>query len=719
MPKKQRNSKSPLTNKGGSDNAKKSPVKSNAQKKDVNKSQKAQNVTNVGDSHPQTKQKSSVPKDKSTGGIVAPATGVKGKEKQNVIATAKGRGNSKEKNAAVNPSKNPTRPSRSRSISAKKSPSKSKDIKTISVKRIQNKPQSPKKKSTQTSKPKQSQPKQHQEPKQLPKKTPQKSKSKSKSKPKQPQPKTQEQSKPISVSKSSSEPSPNKISDTSGTKNNVSSSRTSNVSKSTPESRSRSSSPARREEGVKMPKQISKVRPGKLREEKGGKGRRNVGKGRSVESVMSAARDTSQQNISEIKEFSNEGVQSSSSIDLSVEPKRKKAKFGYEPSPTSGKEVEKFIDKYAKKVSKKQSDQRLLTRKRQRETAVVKKEDVRNAKYYNYELQRNPNVKTEPIINLEALSKNKVINYSDVLLSLIEVAENPSSYYFPYSPKSKSFWNDILQYKPLKKIFEGFKAETLRKYWAELSKHDSESSTDLIRKNKSYLDQLPLRLGTIVTSIVKLMRGEIGNFQEYINNILIEVRKKEIYEHTFTDPETGAVTRIKDHRFIYLARKKYEPGREKQFKPTVNFVNLQEIFYENPKLTDYQNLMQERIEEDYRARQYFDELKEEEMKKYLGVNEQHKVIFKTIDSVLDAFCKEFKNYSRSYILAVLEENSLDVSKTFLSLKDPKKGKELRFTATDDKIILGDKSKAEYKDLINERGKAAVEEREIYLRGDEE
>ena len=96
---------------------------------------------------------------------------------------------------------------------------------------------------------------------------------------------------------------------------------------------------------------------------------------------------------------------------------------------------------------------------------------------------------------------------------------------FPYSSKSRCFWSDILEYRVLKKIFVDFKAETLRKYWSELSKYDSEDASDLIKKNKAFLDKTPLKLGTIVSSISKLLSGKIKNLKEYIENIQVDIRE--------------------------------------------------------------------------------------------------------------------------------------------------------------------------------------------------
>lgn len=424
------------------------------------------------------------------------------------------------------------------------------------------------------------------------------------------------------------------------------------------------------------------------------------------------------QNLKKVQEISSENMESSSSIDLALEQKKHKTDVSY--SPNFKKEIKEAIAKIEKKrrtSSHLDSGSSYITRKRKRDDQVAPRANVHTASDFDFILQKNPNSKSKPIVDLVTLSNHKLINYSDVLLAMFEVANNADNYLFAYSAKSKSFWNDILQYKVLKKIFVDFKAETLRKYWTELSKFDPQTATDLIKKHKKYLDNLPLKLGTIVTSISKYLDGKIKNFQEYINNIQIDIRKREVFEHEFKNPVTGDVTKIRDVRTIYNTRRKYEPGKQKNFtEPQINIIALQEIYQHTTKKTDYQNVMEKLNEEDYVKYDYLNRHKDEQKKILQSINESHKFIFKTVDSVLDALSKEFSNYSKEFILEMLQQNSMDVTKTYLCLKDSKKAKELAFTPLDDKVILNMKNGEEFKILLNEKGKAAIAEREEYLKG---
>ena len=50
---------------------------------------------------------------------------------------------------------------------------------------------------------------------------------------------------------------------------------------------------------------------------------------------------------------------------------------------------------------------------------------------------------------------------------------------------------------------------------------------------------MPIKLGTIVSSVCKLLNGQIKNLKEYIDNIVIDVRRREIFEHEYKNPKTG------------------------------------------------------------------------------------------------------------------------------------------------------------------------------------
>ena len=509
--------------------------------------------------------------------------------------------------------------------------------------------------------------------------------------------------------------------------------KTKSASKSKSRSRSRSKSKSETTPKISTPTGSHKSTPSKESGETSSKNRRkDASSGRLKEPSYKPLKEVSKRKrgvspsppsgkkieASKVKESSS-NIESSSSIDLSGEQKKrgmneKISNIKSSRRPESARihnEVVEVIKKLEDRKKTRKDEGKLLDKKRKRDsTALV----GRTAKDYDYILQKNPNVKSKPFINLEDLSKHHLINYSDILLALLEVGQNAESYLFPYSSKSKYFWVDILEYKTLKKIFVDFKAETLRKYWHELSKYDSEETSDLIKKNKNYLDNVPLKLGTIVSSITKLLNGDIKDLKEYIEAIRLDIRKKEIYEREEINPKTGEKTRKKEIKITYQPRKRYEPGNVKDFKGTVvNIVTLKEIYHQNPNQSEFQKVMKDLKEEDSVKFTYFNEKVEEEKRKINTINEEDKFIFKAIDNVVEALHSEFKAFSPEFILETLRQNSMDIAKTYTCLKDPMKSRVICFTPLDD-MVLKKKTGEEYKILLKEKGKEAVQEREEFL-----
>ena len=509
--------------------------------------------------------------------------------------------------------------------------------------------------------------------------------------------------------------------------------KTKSASKSKSRSRSRSKSKSETTPKISTPTGSHKSTPSKESGETSSKNRRrDASSGRLKEPSYKPLKEVSKRKrgvspsppsgkkieASKVKESSS-NIESSSSIDLSGEQKKrgmneKISNIKSSRRPESARihnEVVEVIKKLEDRKKTRKDEGKLLDKKRKRDsTALV----GRTAKDYDYILQKNPNVKSKPFINLEDLSKHHLINYSDILLALLEVGQNAESYLFPYSSKSKCFWVDILEYKTLKKIFVDFKAETLRKYWHELSKYDSEETSDLIKKNKNYLDNVPLKLGTIVSSITKLLNGDIKDLKEYIEAIRLDIRKKEIYEREEINPKTGEKTRKKEIKITYQPRKRYEPGNVKDFKGTVvNIVTLKEIYHQNPNQSEFQKVMKDLKEEDSVKFTYFNEKVEEEKRKINTINEEDKFIFKAIDNVVEALHSEFKAFSPEFILETLRQNSMDIAKTYTCLKDPMKSRVICFTPLDD-MVLKKKTGEEYKILLKEKGKEAVQEREEFL-----
>jgi hypothetical protein len=169
---------------------------------------------------------------------------------------------------------------------------------------------------------------------------------------------------------------------------------------------------------------------------------------------------------------------------------------------------------------------------------------------------------------------------------------------------------------------------------------------------------------------------------------------------------------VKEVRTTY--RKRYEPGNLKDFNgTTMNVVSLKEVYHQNSNLTDFQKVMKDIKKEDTAKFTYLNEKTAEEKKTLNTINEDDKFVFKAIDNVLDSLCSEFKAYSSDYILDTLQQNSMDIAKTYACLKDPSKRKTIGFTPLDDKVLLR-KQGEEYKILLKEKGKEAIQEREEFL-----
>ena len=445
-----------------------------------------------------------------------------------------------------------------------------------------------------------------------------------------------------------------------------------------------------------------------------------------------------------MKEISSsaEDYSSSSSLPI-IENKNFNYSYGLESQRIS-QEVEEVIKRIEMKKKERKKGTKDLTNKKRNRTKSEKKEKSEKsqpttrgvnhtAEEYNFILQKNPNNKdVTPYINLEELSTNNLITYTDILLAIMEIGQNSNSYLLAYSSKSKMFWEDVLQYKILKKIFSEFKAETLRKYWNELSKYDSESTLNLIKKNKEYLDKLPsMKLGTIVSTISKILSGKISDFQENQKDKEKEketnVKKKEVYEQEFQDNLNGTLTKIKKVKTVYNTndsnnicnnnnRKKFEPGCIKDFNGNnINIIGLQEVYHDQyPKLNEYQYTMEKLFEEQNNKMKYLNDNKKDKKRKLNEINQEDKFIFKSIDLVLEGLCKEFNNYSKDYILEILQQNSMNIVKTYICLKEPIKSKILGYTPLDDKIIINMKKGEEFNNLMREKGKKSILEREEYL-----
>ena len=245
------------------------------------------------------------------------------------------------------------------------------------------------------------------------------SKSKSKSRTK----KERSRTKSVKRDKSLSKSSPTKPKDDTNTPSKTGSSPTSKVSGSSSRSvRYKEISTGKVPRNFTMHTGKKKIQPSKM------KGLQSVSSESHPQSKKIAARN--------VKESSS-NIESSSSIDLSAEQKKRQSEYNFGPdSQRIRQEVEEVIKRIEDKKRLKKTP-KLLGKKKGREDGCNALNHT--SKDFDYILQKNPNSKKKAFINLEDLSKHPLITYSDILLALLEVGQNSNSYLFAYSSKSRCF----------------------------------------------------------------------------------------------------------------------------------------------------------------------------------------------------------------------------------------------------------------------------------------
>ncbi len=112
------------------------------------------------------------------------------------------------------------------------------------------------------------------------------------------------------------------------------------------------------------------------------------------------------------------------------------------------------------------------------------------AKSQNYTLSKNIKYKTTPVVDLFLISKKNEYSSTDIILGILELGLHHQCYILPNSPKSTSFWEEIVQFNELKRLFQFLRPDTLKKYWRHLSyKNSALRAISLLQKYKGFLDE--------------------------------------------------------------------------------------------------------------------------------------------------------------------------------------------------------------------------------------
>ncbi len=95
-------------------------------------------------------------------------------------------------------------------------------------------------------------------------------------------------------------------------------------------------------------------------------------------------------------------------------------------------------------------------------------------------------------------------------------------------------------------------------------------------------------------------------------------------------------------------------------------------------------------------------------------NERDKNLFSDIDNILNVLKLHFPEMENLEILEILKSTSFNIANAFLFLKDNEKNKNLLFTDMEDYIIKNMRKSDYYNELVKNKSRELVEEREKFL-----
>lgn len=441
-------------------------------------------------------------------------------------------------------------------------------------------------------------------------------------------------------------------------------------------------------EPKKDPLEEIEIKKEKIEEEKPSKKSLSKSKGKKGKATKEEEKKIKKEPIVKIKkeEISEEEEEEKKSKGKKNPPKKKE-----EGEAEVEAEIDRLIKKIEDKKKTKKSNVTFLGKKRAKKE-VVKPKKLK-AKDYKFILQKSPELKREHLIDLNDLSKRKTISPSDQVLALIEIGYNAVYYKFAFSTHSLFFWEDVLNYHAVGKIFEGFKADTLKKYWNTLAKIDPFKLKFEVEKQREYFDSVRVKMMPITTSLSLYFQNKIENIQEYLERNETDSKK---------DTKPGA-----------KERKRYESGSVRSFErkenPNEDLINEIWGLKETKTPTEFQKLLLKGREEKE------DKGKSPKKGKKKSMTEEDKASFKQLDKMVDRLAKKFPNYDREYIAKLMAATSMNIPRTYKCLVDEDAKKKFAFTDLDDEVILKMKGSKSYEKLVKEKGEKLVNEREAYLK----
>ncbi len=239
----------------------------------------------------------------------------------------------------------------------------------------------------------------------------------------------------------------------------------------------------------------------------------------------------------------------------------------------------KRIEEKRKKVGGGSENRRSGGRGSKSKNTSLTKKKSSTADLYNGVLQINTKIIVEHVIDILELQKKEYISKTDVLLAIIEIAMNSTYYSLGAYNRSKSFWEDVLKYKELKKIFEPLKAETLKKYWININfaVGDPLQMAGFINRYKDLFEENKILVFPMISTAAAYSKGNISNLEEYIKNIPREPARAEISTIKSVDLATGKIRTEKRTTLTTYKRMRHAEPITRKFVGRNNLNDVDEI----------------------------------------------------------------------------------------------------------------------------------------------
>ena len=128
----------------------------------------------------------------------------------------------------------------------------------------------------------------------------------------------------------------------------------------------------------------------------------------------------------------------------------------------------------------------------------------------------NNNGSLDSIIDSAKLCKKKSITNSELMLAMLDVCLCPKKYTRQkFSNGSKPFWENMMKDPYNKIIFEGYKPETLRKYWLIMRNCGDHAKliklVNVVKANSSIIDDPTLKLKNCVEAVASYIQSNDNN----------------------------------------------------------------------------------------------------------------------------------------------------------------------------------------------------------------